>query len=75
MNWIVPVALFLAAHTGTLIWFLASTNTSLRFLGQQVGELKGELAKLRENDARVGVLENQVLELSRRLSDLEASAA
>jgi len=70
-TWIVPVALFIALHTGTLLWFLASSSTHLRHLAEQVGELKIELINLRKADARVGVLEALIAELTRRIELVE----
>lgn len=71
MTWTVPVVLFIALHAGTLLWFLSSTSTSLKYLADQVGELKTELLNLRKADARMGVLESRLTEMTRRVELLE----
>lgn len=67
----VPIALFLLAHTGTLIWFLASTSTSLQYLARQVEVLGAQVTTIHDADARLGVLSSRLEDLSRRIENLE----
>ena len=69
----IPVGLFLLLHTGTLIWFLASTNTTLHFLAEQVGEIKRELSLLRAAEAQAAVAASRLDELAGRVESLESS--
>ncbi len=71
-SWLIPVVLFVALHTGTLIWFLSSTRTTLQYLAEQVRELKSEIGSVRTADARLGVLTARIEDLVRRVTSLES---